>query len=84
MSFHVMALVRRCQHPATLEGTPRNVWRGSVDRLDREGDRVRVGVSGTPAIVADITPAAVAALHLDAGGEVWVSVKATEITTYPA
>ena len=68
----------------TPEGTPRNVWRGSVDRLDREGDRVRVRVNGTPAIVAEITTAAVSALHLDAGGEVWVSVKATEITTYPA
>ena len=70
------------RHPP--EGTPRNVWRGSVDRLDREGDRVRVRVDGTPAIVAEVTAAAVSALRLDAGGEVWVSVKATEITTYPA
>lgn len=71
-------------HRQAPEGTPRNVWRGNVERLDREGDRVRVRVSGTPAIVAEITAAAVSALRLDAGGEVWVSVKATEITTYPA
>ena len=71
-------------HRSVPEGTPRNVWRGTVERLDREGDRVRVRVSGTPAIVAEITPAAVSALQLDAGGAVWVSVKATEITTYPA
>jgi molybdate transport system ATP-binding protein len=35
-------------------------------------------------MVAEVTPAAVAALALDTGGEVWVSIKATEITTYPA
>ncbi len=65
-------------------GTPRNVWQGSVEALDAEGSRVRVRVSGAPAIVAEVTPAAVAALGLDRGGTVWVSVKATEITTYPA
>jgi len=74
-----VALYRR-----TPEGTPRNVWCGNVERLDPEGDRVRIRVNGTPAIVAEVTPAAVAALHLDAGGEVWVSVKATEIAVYPA
>ena len=36
------------------------------------------------AIVAEVTPAAVAALALDQGGDVWVSVKATEIVVYPA
>jgi molybdopterin-binding protein len=29
--------------------------------------------------VAEVTPAAVAELHLDRGGEVWVSVKATHL-----
>ncbi|HVN85476.1 MAG TPA: TOBE domain-containing protein, partial [Candidatus Binatia bacterium] len=71
-------------HRRAPEGTPRNVWHGNVDRLDPEGDRVRVRVGGTPSIVAEVTPAAVAALQLDAGGVVWVSVKATEISTYPA
>ena len=71
-------------HRRTPEGTPRNVWKGAIASLDREGPRVRVQVHGSPPIVAEITPEAVGALRLDAGGEVWVSVKATEITTYPA
>ena len=71
-------------HRRPPEGTPRNVWKGAIASLDREGPRVRVQVHGVPPIVAEITPEAVAALRLDAGGEVWVSVKATEITTYPA
>jgi molybdate transport system ATP-binding protein len=34
--------------------------------------------------VAEVTPAAVAELGLRDGGEVWVSVKATEVSIYPA
>ncbi len=79
--IHPRAVALHRSHP---EGTPRNVWPGQVKRLDREGDRIRVLVEGVPPIVAEITPAAVAALQLDRGGEVWISIKATEITTYPA
>ena len=71
-------------HRQPPEGTPRNVWRGRTERVDPEGDRVRVRVTGAPSIVAEVTPAAVSALRLDEGGDVWVSVKATEIATYPA
>ena len=71
-------------HRAPPEGTPRNVWRARVEELDRDGARVRVRTSGPLPMVAEVTPAAVAALALDTGGEVWVSIKATEITTYPA
>jgi molybdate transport system ATP-binding protein len=70
-------------HRAAPEGTPRNVWQARIDGLDREGARVRVRTSGALSIVAEVTPAAVAALALDRGGEVWVSVKAMEITIYP-
>jgi len=71
-------------HRTRPEGTPRNVWRARIDGLDDEGTRVRVRTSGPLAIVAEVTPGAVAALALDQGGDVWVSVKAMEITTYPA
>lgn len=70
-------------HRRAPEGTPRNVWHGTVAGLDLEGPRVRVRVAAEIPIVAEITPAAVAELHLDQGVEVWVSVKATEINTYP-
>ncbi|MDQ6774305.1 MAG: ABC transporter ATP-binding protein [Candidatus Dormibacteraeota bacterium] len=66
------------------EGSPRNVWPGRVEAVERLGDRVRVRVQASPDIVAEVTPAAVTELGLADGGEVWVSVKATEVTVYPA
>ena len=64
-------------------GTPRNVWEGTVEALDLEGERVRVRVNGPLPIVAEVTPAAVADLGLGDGGSIWVSVKATEVVVYP-
>ena len=64
-------------------GTPRNVWEGTVEALDLEGERVRVRVGGPLPIVAEVTPAAVADLRLADGGPIWVSLKATEVTVYP-
>lgn len=69
-------------HRRKPEGSPRNVWSGVVDGLDAHGDRVRVHVSGPIPVVAEVTPAAVAALDLTSGGHVWASVKATEVEMY--
>ena len=71
-------------HRGRPEGSPRNVWRGHASALDFQGDRVRVGIAGEMPIVAEVTPAAVRDLDLAEGSEVWVSVKATEISVYPA
>jgi len=71
-------------HRVRPEGSPRNVWRGRASTLDFQGDRVRVGVEAEVPIVAEVTPAAISDLDLAEGGEVWVSVKATEISVYPA
>ncbi len=78
-------------HPRTValyrtrpDGTPRNMWEGRAVDLDFQGDRVRVRLEGTPAIVAEVTPAAVRELSLDRGDPVWVVVKATEVNVYPA
>ena len=71
-------------HRGRPEGSPRNVWRGRASALDFQGDRVRVGIEGEMPIIAEVTPAAVRDLDLAEGAEVWVSVKATEITVYPA
>jgi molybdate transport system ATP-binding protein len=76
---HAVAL-----HRQPPEGTPRNVWAGTADTLEAIGDRVRVRVTGTVPIIAEITPAAASELHLADGGPVWASVKATEVTVYPA
>jgi len=71
-------------HRRVPEGTPRNVWAGTADTLEVVGDRVRVRVAGPVPIVAEITPAAASELRLADGGPVWASVKATEVTVYPA
>jgi molybdate transport system ATP-binding protein len=78
-------------HPRTValyrtrpDGTPRNVWEGRAVDLDLQGDRVRVRLAGSPDIVAEVTPAAVRELGLDRGDRVWVAIKATEVTVYPA
>ena len=71
-------------HRRAPEGSPRNVWQGHVAALDREAERVRVQVAGAIPIVAEVTPAAVADLGLADGEPVWVSVKATEISVFPA
>ena len=51
---------------------------------DDEGTRVRVRLTVPFPIVAEVTRAAAAELELDRGGELWVTVKATEIVSYPA
>jgi molybdate transport system ATP-binding protein len=66
------------------DGTPRNMWLGRADSIDLHGDRVRVRVKGPVPLVAEVTPAAVRELGLGAGAEVWVVVKATEVSVYPA
>jgi len=78
---HPRAVSLHRDRPST---SARNIWRGAADSLDLEGDRVRVRVSGPLPIVAEVTPAAVADLGLATGGDVWVSVKATEVSVYPA
>ena len=76
---HAVAL-----YPTMPEGSPRNVWASTVVDLDRHADRVRVRLDGPVPLVAEITPGAVDELVLRPGDRVWASVKATEITTYPA
>jgi molybdate transport system ATP-binding protein len=76
---HAVAL-----HRHRPEGTPRNVWAGTADSLEVVGDRVRVRVAGTVPVVAEVTPGAASELRLADGGPVWATVKATEVTIYPA
>ena len=52
--------------------------------IERTGSRVRVRVAGTMPIVAEVTPAAMSALGLAAGTQVWAAVKATEVKVHPA
>jgi len=76
---HAVAL-----YPKPPDGSPRNVWMATVVDIDRQSDRVRVRLAGPVPLVAEITPAALDALALRPGDTIWATVKATEITTYPA
>ncbi len=71
-------------YPDRPAGSPRNVWPVTVTGVERQGDRVRVELSGEPAVIADVTPAAAAELALLPGTRIWASVKATETHAYPA
>lgn len=65
------------------EASARNIWEGAARTLDLQGDRARITVDGPLPVVAEVTAAAVAELHLADGGPLWVSIKATEVVVYP-
>ena len=80
--FHprAVALHRTCP-----EGSPRNVWPGEAVGVDAERDRARIRIRLGPRVevVAEVTTAAADELQLAAGGPVWASVKATDVTVTP-
>ena len=71
-------------HRARPEGSARNAWPGRVSAVEPVGDRFRVQVDAVPAVVAEVTGAAVRDMGLHEGADVWVAIKATEIDVYPA
>jgi molybdate transport system ATP-binding protein len=62
----------------------RNTFTGTVDDIDRLGDRVRVGIDAPLHLTAEITAGALDTLALRPGDRVHASIKATDIDTYPA
>ncbi|WP_137722905.1 sulfate/molybdate ABC transporter ATP-binding protein [Prescottella subtropica] len=76
-------------HRREPDGSPRNRFRTRiVEVVARGGHTVRVRAEdhadGSPGLIADVTAAAVAALDLVPGDEVWCTVKATEVALYPS
>jgi molybdate transport system ATP-binding protein len=69
-------------HRAHPEGSPRNVWPATVVDLQADRDRVRAELAGPVPLVAEVTPAAVAALDLAPGAAVWATVKAVDLVAY--
>jgi molybdate transport system ATP-binding protein len=69
-------------------GSPRNTWPAMVTGIEQHAHTVRVRLDATPAgpttLLADITAAAVADLHLSPGQRLHATLKATEIHTYPS
>ena len=69
-------------HRHRPEGSARNAWPAHVVDLEADHDRVRVQLGGRLAIVAEVTPQAVAELDLVPGAAVWASVKAVDLAVY--
>ncbi|MDX8028628.1 ABC transporter ATP-binding protein [Lentzea sp. BCCO 10_0856] len=70
-------------YPEKPAGSPRNTWQAVVSGIEQHAHTTRVDLDGSPAVLADITTATVAELRLQPGDLLWVSLKATEIHTYP-
>ena len=66
------------------EGSPRNSWSGPVVGVEPSLERVRVRIDGPLPMVAEVTPGAARELALVEGVEVWLTVKATEISVAPS
>ena len=66
-------------HRRQPEGSPRNAWATTINRIEHYGDRVRVQVGDPLPLTAEVTPHSVAELALAVDGPVWVSIKATEV-----
>ncbi|MFV0318688.1 MAG: ABC transporter ATP-binding protein [Microthrixaceae bacterium] len=71
-------------HRDRPDTSARNVWPMTISGMDALGEVVRVRLQGEVDLVAEVTPAAVSDLRLHDEATVWVSVKATEVTAYPA
>jgi molybdate transport system ATP-binding protein len=75
-------------YPERPHGSPRNAVEVTVAELDTRGSAVLVRgeeqPDGAPGLAAEITVDAAAELRLAPGRRVWFSIKAHEVTLYPA
>jgi molybdate transport system ATP-binding protein len=71
-------------HRERPSGSPRNVWPVRVQALVPYGATLRVQLDAGFPLLADITPAAMSELDVAAEDRIWASVKATEVSVYPA
>ncbi|WP_028479821.1 ABC transporter ATP-binding protein [Nocardia sp. CNY236] len=71
-------------YPARPADSPHNMWPVVVAGIEQHAHTVRVRLDGVPTAFVDITPAAVADLHLRPGIGLWAGVEAADVHTYPA
>ena len=79
-TIHPRAVALYRQRP---DGSPRNVWLASVSTIETAAERVRVVLEADVDLVAELTAAACRELQIEAGTQVWVAIKATEVAVYP-
>lgn len=66
-------------HQDRLEGSPRNSWPTTVERVELLGTRVRLRTGPPLPLTVELTEASRSEMALATGSEVWLAVKATEI-----
>jgi molybdate transport system ATP-binding protein len=66
-------------HRRQPEGSPRNTFATTLERLEHYGDRVRLQTGPPLRLTAEITPGAAGAMSLGPGDSIWLSIKATEV-----
>lgn len=71
-------------HNAPPEGSPRNSWLTTTTEIEDTGGRCRVLVGDPLPMIVEITAESVSALGLSSGSQVWIALKATEISVEPA
>lgn len=79
----VLAMLRPADvvlHVSEPEGSARNVLHGSIAEISLEGERARVRLTSSPAVVAELTRGSVQRLGLHEGGAAWASFKAVEVS----
>ncbi|MGN6751116.1 MAG: ABC transporter ATP-binding protein [Intrasporangium sp.] len=70
-------------HRERPEGSARNAWPMRVSDVTLQGQSARVSLTGPLDLIAEVTLASVASLTVHVGTDLWASVKATEVFTYP-
>lgn len=66
-------------HRSRPEGSARNTWQTTVDRIESQDGTVRVATGAPLELIAEVTTEGADATGLAVGSAVWVSIKATEI-----
>lgn len=67
-------------HTRAPSGSPRNAWPTRIERIEPLGPRVRILTGGPLPLTVEVTRSASEELNLSEGGEIWVAMKATEIS----
>lgn len=80
VNIHPRAIMLHRHKP---EGSARNVWETTVERMEHHGQTVRVATGAPLPLAAEVTAAGAADMGLAVGQRVWLSIKATEIYTVP-
>jgi molybdate transport system ATP-binding protein len=81
VSFSPGVVTVSLEEPA---GSARHRWPGVVAHATPHGTSVRILVTGARELLADVTPEATTELGLIPGREVWLSVKESAVSSYPA